>query len=69
MISKFINDATGRFHCPYCSSDRLHYVEVPEHQRSFTGDDGSSNVEYMPTIRDYTCKDCEFEFALDPTQP
>lgn len=69
MDEEIYTDLTGTYCCPICRHEsELQYVNVPPHTRNYTDDGGAQHVWHMAAARDYTCKDCGFEWSVDAEQ-
>ena len=69
MYGQVFHDKSKKYCCPICRHEtELRFVEIPAHRREFTGESGNQNVEFMPELRDYTCGDCGFQWAMDVEQ-
>lgn len=62
-------DRTGTYFCPGCGGRHdAHYEEVPEHDFSYTEEDGTEVTVYLSETREYECSNCGFTWWLDPAQ-
>lgn len=69
MYGEVMHDTSKKYCCPICRHEsELRFVDVPEHRRHFTTEDGTECVEHMPAMRDYTCADCGWQWAQDVEQ-